>query len=50
MERKVYSYKYDRGNGARAIARERIGQPPSRRVEVLAKHRKPKHKKRNTDE
>jgi hypothetical protein len=37
--------KYDRGKGARSLARERVGQPPSSKVITPKRLRKPKHKK-----
>lgn len=37
--------KYDRGKSARALARERVGQPPPGIVITPKKRKKPKHKK-----
>jgi hypothetical protein len=37
--------KFDSGANARAIARERIGQPASTKVRKDKRRKKPKHKK-----
>jgi hypothetical protein len=42
----VRTFKYDRGKGARSIARERVGQPPPSKVITPKKLKKTKHKKR----
>jgi hypothetical protein len=44
------TFKYDTGKAVREMARERIGQPPSRRVELAKIYRKPKHKRRPEEE
>jgi hypothetical protein len=38
--------KYDRGKGARSLARERVGQPPPSKVITPKRLKKPKHKER----
>ena len=46
MERKLYTYRVGAGNVARRIVRRQIGQPRARKIEVPAKFRKLKHKKK----
>ena len=46
----VQTFKYDRGKGARSIARERVGQPPPSKVITPKKLKKPKHKKQGDEE
>jgi hypothetical protein len=45
----ITTFKYDTGKAVREIARERIGQPRSRRVIVSKLYRKPKHKRREEE-
>jgi hypothetical protein len=40
----VQIVRYDRGKGARSLARERVGQPPPSKVITPKKLKKPKHK------
>lgn len=42
--------KFDSHNEIRAIARERIGPVPGRKIEVPKTKRPPKHKKREIEE
>jgi hypothetical protein len=39
------TFKYDRGKGARSLARERVGQPPPAKVITPKRLKKPKYKK-----
>lgn len=41
--------KYDRGKGARALARKRVGQPPAVKIITPKNFKKPKHKKRDEE-
>jgi hypothetical protein len=41
---KSQTFKYDRGKGARSLARERVGQPPPSKVITPKRLKKPKHK------
>lgn len=45
----VEHVKYDRGKGARALARERVGQPPPEKIITPKRLKKPKHKKQPED-
>ncbi len=44
-DEEVQIVKYDRGKGARALARRRVGQPPPSHVITPTRLKKPKHKK-----
>jgi hypothetical protein len=41
------TFQYDRGKGARSLARTRVGQPPPSKVITPKRLKKPKHKKRD---
>lgn len=45
----VQTIKYDRGKGARSLARERVGQPPPVKVITPKRLKKPKHKKQDEE-